>query len=96
VTLGPLVFFSTQTGDAWLLDVEDDLALCLARDGSPQPVRVVETEKSVGVAWDRQFQIDEDVFTTMDKSGRVSSVMGYPTRDILEAIGRARQPQRRE
>ena len=30
VTLGQLVFFSTQTGDAWLLDPEDHLALPLA------------------------------------------------------------------
>jgi hypothetical protein len=35
VTLGPLVFFSTETGDAWMLDPADGLALCLARDGEP-------------------------------------------------------------
>jgi hypothetical protein len=34
VTLGPFVFFSTETGDAWLLDPSDHLALCLARDGN--------------------------------------------------------------
>ena len=28
VTLGTLVLFSTETGDAWLLDSEDGLALC--------------------------------------------------------------------
>ena len=29
VQLGDLVLFSTQTGDAWLLDTEDTLAICL-------------------------------------------------------------------
>ena len=34
VTLGQLLFFSTDTGDAWMLDPEDHLALCLAKAGS--------------------------------------------------------------
>ena len=33
VTIGGLVFFSTSGGDAWVLDPEDNLALCLAEDG---------------------------------------------------------------
>jgi len=41
--LGQLVFFSTETGDAWLLDPEDRMALCLAKEGSRLPVQIVET-----------------------------------------------------
>jgi hypothetical protein len=33
VTIGRLVLFSTETGDAWLLDPADRLAARLARDG---------------------------------------------------------------
>jgi hypothetical protein len=33
VTVGQLILFSTQTGDAWLLDPADRLAARLARDG---------------------------------------------------------------
>src|SRR5712692_813853 len=33
VTVGQLVLFSTETGDAWLLDPADRLAARLARDG---------------------------------------------------------------
>jgi hypothetical protein len=40
VTVGPLVFFSTQTGDAWMLDPSDHLAARLARDGDPQAHRL--------------------------------------------------------
>jgi hypothetical protein len=36
VTVGPLVLFSTDTGDAWLLDPVDHLAARLARDGDPE------------------------------------------------------------
>ena len=35
VTIGQLVLFSTDTGDAWLLDPSDQLAARLARDGDP-------------------------------------------------------------
>ncbi len=31
-----LVFFSTSTGDAWMLDWEDELTMCLMEDGVPQ------------------------------------------------------------
>ena len=36
VTIGQLVLFSTDTGDAWLLDPSDQLAARLARDGDPE------------------------------------------------------------
>src|SRR5499427_6818048 len=35
VTIGQLILFSTETGDAWLLDKDDGLAAPLARDGDP-------------------------------------------------------------
>ena len=38
VTVGPLMFFSTQTGDAWMLDPSEHLAARLARDGEPEPI----------------------------------------------------------
>jgi hypothetical protein len=36
VTIGPLVFFSTETGDARMLDPADQLAARLARNGDPE------------------------------------------------------------
>jgi hypothetical protein len=33
IGIGPLVFFSTQTGDAWILDPAGQLATRLAVDG---------------------------------------------------------------
>ena len=44
VTVGPLVFFSTETGDAWMLDPSDQLAARLARDGDPEPIEFQETD----------------------------------------------------
>ena len=44
VTIGPLVFFSTETGDAWMLDPSFQLAARLARDGDPEPIDFEETD----------------------------------------------------
>jgi hypothetical protein len=88
--LGILVFFSTATGDAWMLDREDSLALCLARDGDAQPVQIVETATQFFIDWDHQFTIKGDAFTVVHKSGRVRTIMGYPTRELQQAMGRGR------
>ena len=44
VTIGPLALFSTETGDAWILDPSDQLAARLARDGDPEPIDFEETD----------------------------------------------------
>jgi hypothetical protein len=44
VTVGSLALFSTDTGDAWLLDPEDHLAARLARDGDPEDLHFEETD----------------------------------------------------
>jgi len=46
VTIGQLILFSTETGDAWLLDVADKLAARVARDGDPEPIHLEETDTS--------------------------------------------------
>ena len=49
LTIGQLTLFSTDTGDAWLLDVSDQLAAPLARDGDPEPIHLVETDTSFAI-----------------------------------------------
>ncbi len=86
VIWGPLIFFSTQSGDAWALDPEDQLAVCLARNGAARPVKFAETESKFATKWETSFQIDGEIFTVIDKSGRITSILGYPTKQILRHI----------
>jgi len=58
VTIGPLILFSTETGDAWLLDVTDKLAARLARDGDPEPIHLEETDTSFAIGWKGQYRIE--------------------------------------
>jgi hypothetical protein len=49
VAVGPLVFFSPETGDAWILDPSDQLAARLARDGDPEPIEFQETDTNFAI-----------------------------------------------
>lgn len=86
VRLGSLIFFSTASGDAWLLDPEDELALCLARGGEKQAFRIMETESNFSIEWNAQYQIDGDAFIVAERSGRIRTIYGYPTGEILDEI----------
>ena len=86
IRLGSLVLFSTDTGDAWLLDPEDNLALCLARDGERQSFTVTETATSFGIEWNANYRIDGDAFVVAEHSGRIRTILGYPTREISRTI----------
>jgi hypothetical protein len=85
VSLGPLVFFSTETGDAWVLDREDHLALELARGGDPQEIHLAEDDKSFQIEWTGVYQIEADVFIVAEYRGRIRSILGYPMREIQRA-----------
>jgi len=90
VGLGRLVFFSTQTGDAWMLDSSDSMALCLARDGERQNFSILETPTNFQIAWKAQYLIDGERFTVITKDGSVRTILGYPTREIEDTIRKGR------
>lgn len=85
MTVGSLALFSTDTGDAWLLDPEDHLAARLAQDGDPEKVHFEETNTSFAIGWKGHYRIDGDAFVYIDTdSGRIVTILGYPTRRIAE------------
>lgn len=85
VTVGPLVMFSTETGDAWLLDPADALAARVARDGDPEEVYFEETDTNFAIGWKGNYQIDGDAFVFIDRdTARVTTILGYPTRRLAQ------------
>jgi len=85
VTVGSLALFSTETGDAWLLDPEDHLAARLARDGDPDDLYFEETDTSFAIGWKGKYRIDGNAFVYIDsESSRIITILGYPTRRIAE------------
>jgi hypothetical protein len=85
VTVGPLVLFSIETGDAWLLDPADHRAARIARDGDPEELYFEETDSSFAIGWKGNYQIDGDAFIFIDRdTARVTTILGYPTRRLAQ------------
>ena len=78
VTIGQLILFSTETGDAWLLDKDDGLAAPLARDGDPQPIHIEETDANFTIEWKGHYRIG------------TRAILGYPTQRSEHAAHGAR------
>ena len=90
MTVGQLIFFSTQTGDAWLLDAEDGLAAPLTRDGQPQTIHIEETDSSFAIDWKGHYRIEGAAFVFVDRYTRATrAILGYPTQQ-LQNLGPAR------
>ena len=86
VTIGQLILFSTETGDAWLLDKDDGLAAPLARDGDPQPIHIEETDANFTIEWKGHYRIEGNAFIYVDsKTGGTRAILGYPTQKLEHA-----------
>ncbi len=82
VGFGPLVFFSTGDGDAWVLDREDGLATRLAGEGMEMPPGVREVGSKVAIEWNGRFELQDDDFVFIDRRGQVRRFEGYPVEEI--------------
>ena len=83
VTIGQLVLFSTETGDAWLLDPADQFAARLAREGQNEPVHIEETDTTFAINWKGRYRIEGAAFVYSDHdTGRVITILGYPIDEL--------------
>ena len=90
VKLGQIVFFSTSTGDAWMLDPLERTAACLARDGDSLPIPIRESAAELAIQWHADYRIEGRAFTVVERdSGSARTILGYP---IAEIEGLLREP----
>ena len=86
VSVGQLILFSTETGDAWLLDPADRLAARLARDGESEPIHIEETDTTFAIGWKGRYRIEGSTFVYSDRdTGRVTAILGYPVDKLAPA-----------
>jgi hypothetical protein len=84
VTIGQLVLFSTETGDAWLLDRTDLFAARLAQNGEAEPIQIVETAATFAIEWTGSYRINGPAFVYSDRdTGRAITILGYPTDKLV-------------
>lgn len=94
VTVGALVFFSTSDGDAWVLDAEDNLALCLMRSFERCEMEIQESAQNFSIRWDSTCAIEKGCFVVASQAGKATAYPGYPVSDLERAIQRARKAVR--
>ena len=89
VTIGQLTLFSSETGDAWMIDRDDHLALQLVRQGDPEPFHIEETDSSFAIDWKGHYRIEGAAFVYTDRdTGRITTVLGYPTNKLAPEADR--------
>ena len=87
VRIGPFILFSTETGDAWILDPSDQLATPIARVGETLPVHIEDTGTNFAVAWMGNYRIEGELFVYREKnSGNTRTIFGYPTSELLNTV----------
>ena len=87
VSIGQLMLFSTETGDAWLLDPAERLAARLARDGASEPIDIEEADATFAIGWKGRYRIEGSTFVYSDHdTGRVTTILGYPVDKLTPAI----------
>ena len=62
-----------RTGDAWIIDRDDHLALRLACQGDPEPFHIEETDTSFAIDWRGHYRIAGEAFIYTDRgTGRIT------------------------
>jgi hypothetical protein len=90
VSIGPLVFFSTESGDAWILEPAGQLATRLAMDGDSLPALIDETDTDYAIGWQGRYRIEGTAFIYEDHhTGRVTAIRGYPVKLLQRVINNA-------
>lgn len=89
--LGVFVFFSTDSGDGWLLEISEMDALQVARDGQALNVEITENSETIEVNWSHKFSMKNNVFHAEDYQNKESkSYPGYPGNRIAKAVAKTK------
>lgn len=91
------VLMATEDGDAWLLDPEEDKALCLAWHGIRQEVTVRDLPTRIEILWDGEFELRGPFFAVQTEHSEVGTrhIGGYPLDQLRECLEAARLADRR-
>jgi hypothetical protein len=91
VACPPFVLFSTGIGDAWLLEPNESLAMCLVWQGVSQTIGLRDDPARLEVEWDCAYELLGDFFYVDSKHPVIGTqaIGGYPLRGVRELLDRA-------
>ncbi len=90
--LGVFILFSTEEGDAWLLETTDMDGVQVADHGEKIDVEIEENSETIEINWSHSFSIKNKKFITTSYADRTEKQWeGYPAHAIFAAIKRIRK-----
>lgn len=97
LTSRQFVLMATEDGDAWLLDPQEEKALCLAWHGVRQEVVVRDLPTRLEIQWHGTFQLNGPFFAVQTDHPGVGSryIGGYPMDQLRECLETARSADKR-
>lgn len=92
----PLVLFSSQ-GDAWMLDADEGLAMCLVWGGETQEREIDDAGNGTEIGWDGPYALDGDAFTVETNHPAIGTrrIHAYPLDELRQAIAKSRSFDKR-
>lgn len=88
----PFVIFSTGIGDAWLLEPNEHLAMCLVWQGKRQPITLRDEPDRIEVEWDGEYELLGDFFHVHTSHPVIGerAVGGYPMQELRKVLDQAK------
>lgn len=84
----PFVLFSTAIGDAWLLEPDEQLAMCMLWHGEREVIGVSADPSRIEVAWDGGYELLGDFFHVETNNPKIGdrAIAGYPLYAVRTAL----------
>jgi hypothetical protein len=97
VACPPFVLFSTGVGDAWLLEPNEHLAMCLVWQGKRQTIGLRDDPDRIEVEWDCMYELLGDFFSVESQHPVIGTraIGGYPLGDVRKLLDQAQSTMMR-
>ena len=91
-TIGVFVLFSSDGGDAWLLELTDMDALLVASGGEALDIEIIESAETLEINWSHRFAVkDKQLRVTAYADKEEEVLAGCPVHSIQAAIKKIRK-----
>ncbi len=93
----PFVLFASGIGDAWLLEPDEQLAMCLVWQGERQTIGLRDDPDRVEVEWDGAYELLGDVFSIESQHPAIGvrAIGGYPLGDVRPLLDQAQSTMKK-
>ena len=92
----PLILFAWEA-EAWMLEPDEDKALCLVFHGEPQPYEINDLPTHIEIVWDGTFELAGPFFKVQTNHPKIGSraIAGMPLDELRKLIDKAQSVERR-